>query len=93
MDNNQRLKAICTALRFGRSDVSAACKHGGYEISISNAALWLKGAGKELHNGPDYTPTGNTEYKAMPDIAFDAFCLGIRYHLEALEEWDNRGNR
>lgn len=86
MDNNQRLKAICTALRFDRADISAACKAGGYDASRANADHWLKGAGKELHKGAGYTPTGYTEYNPMPDVAFDAFCLGIRARLDELEE-------
>jgi hypothetical protein len=77
MDNNQRLKALSHAMRIDRADISRACKAGGYDASRANAQHWLRGAGKELDKGPGYTPTGYTEYPPMPDIAFDAFCLGV----------------
>lgn len=86
MDNNQRLKALSHAMRLDRGDISRACKLGGYEASRADAQHWLRGAGKELDKGPGFTPTGYTEYKPMPDMAFDAFCLGVIKVLDSLEE-------
>lgn len=85
MDNNQRLKAISKAIGFDRGDIASACKRGGYDASRADVQHWLRGAGKELYRGAGYTPTGRTEYKPMPDIAFDAFCLGIAERFEEIE--------
>ena len=89
MDNNQRLKALAHAMRLDRGDISKACKARGFDASLADVAHWLRGAGKELDKGPGYTPSGYTEYKPMPDIAFDAFCLGIKDILDDAEKAQN----
>lgn len=89
MDNNQRLKALAHAMRLDRGDISKACKAGGYDASRATAQHWLRGAGKELDKGAGYTPKGYTEYQPMPDIAFDAFCLGLGQLLDSSEHESN----
>lgn len=77
MDNNQRLKAISTALRLSRNDIVAACKEGGCDASHTQVRLWLAGAGKNIVEFIGRTPSGQTDYSPMTDFAFDAFCLGL----------------
>ncbi|AJY53283.1 hypothetical protein [Halomonas sp. KO116] len=89
MDNNQRLKALAHAMRLDRADIAKACKAGGYDkASRVKSDHWLRGAGKELNKGPAYTPTGYTDYEPMPDLAFDAFCIGVKHILDDAEKAD-----
>lgn len=90
MDNNQRLKALAHAMRLQRGDIATACKKGGYAASHANVKHWLHGAGKELDQGPGYTPSGYTDYQPMPDLAFDAFCLGVHAILDDAETSQNQ---
>lgn len=92
MDNNQRLKAICISLRLSRGDIVAACKAGGYNASHEDVKHWSRGAGKELDRGLECTPKGYTDYKPMPNAAFDAFCLGVRVVRDKINK-DSVGNR
>lgn len=84
MDNNQRLKALSHAANLNRGDIAHACQNGGYNASLNEVKSWMVGAGKELHKGPAFTPKGPREYKPMPDVAFNAFCLGLKAVLDNL---------
>ena len=86
MDFNQRLKAISHANNLNRGDIAHACQRGGYNASLNEVKGWLTGAGKDLDKGPAFTPKGRTAYRPIPEVAFDAFCLGLGSVLDDTDE-------